>query len=58
MTTSPQTEIQMNDVSDGLVELHASEARDTAGGGLWEWLFGPSTGSSGGGSGGGGGGGW
>lgn len=48
----------MNDVSDGLVELHASEARDTAGGGLWEWLFGPSTGSSGGGSGGGGGGGW
>lgn len=38
-----------------LTELPAEEARETAGGGLWEWLFGTPTTTFGGGSGGGGG---
>ncbi len=33
----------MTDMQTGTTELDASQARDTAGGGLWEWLFGTPT---------------
>ncbi len=45
----------MAPAADAVVELSACEARETAGGGLWDWLFGVSFGGSGQTAGGGGG---
>ena len=48
----------MNEMQTGTTELDAAEARETAGGSLWTWLFGEPTsgfGGFGGGSSGGGG---